>query len=354
MKLTGVQIQRLCDGLVDGYSVESFHIFLRFHLDKSIDDVSSPGTKPERFFSAIENSEQKEWLCELLAQLAQHGANGSLKSTAGNLLSKVCERGGRGSNGGDPLQSCLVGSRPFVNRETFRYLMSEFRQDPTRLLLIKGSSGGGNSHSWYFIQHLARHDQASARLVDLKEWQKPNGPSPEEVLESIYDRLALPTTGWKLDDLAQGDRRSIKLVNRFIGDSPGLASHYWLVIDHLDRVDLPEATLELAERLAIAVARGNCERISLALIGFPRSLPADLEPFILRDTPSGFGEPEVRRHFMRLAEQHRRAMAGEALEALVAKTFEGFSPPRNKDQMYQIAGRLASLSASVVRGEGLP
>jgi len=364
VNLSGAQMEALWAEMGAGFTIEGLTMFLRFRLEKELEDFAPNGSKKERIFSILDHADRTDWLCRLLAALAESGPNRSLKELAARLQADVFG----GENGVDgrpqnPLQACLVSRRPFVDRRPFRTAMGELCDENARVAVIKGPSGGGNSHSWYFVKYLAKKTgKARASLVDLKRWKGADAPSPDELMESIASQLGLTLDGWPRDDLAQGTRRSIKLVDWLVRRSADLPERCWLVLDHLDRFDLPDDTIELAEQLAVEVETGNIENLSLVLIGFDRNLRDDLDPYLLRDAPAGFNELQVSEHFAELAAEAGHAISKTKLAEVVAETFAGLEPnlqagpdelPFTKEQMQVIGARLAHLSARVLRGEDL-
>lgn len=362
MQLSGPQMQALCEEMARGFTVNELTRFLRFQLQLELEDVAGPGTKPQRIFFAVSDAQRHDWLEALLDKLASDGPNDALKALAGRLLAAAPAAAGAGG-GADPIHDLVVSRRAFVDRSNFRNQMREFRDGNARVAVVKGLKGGGNSHSWFFIEHLARETPPTkARLVDLKKWRSDEGPSPDDVMANIASLLGLSRDGWPADDLAQGARRSEKLVEWMVGKSQGLTEQYWIVIDHLDRIGLREDTVELAEQLAVEVETGNCQNLSLVLIGFDRTLRRDLDPYLLRDAPAGFIAPQVRQYFTDLAAAAGHAIAAAKLDELVDQTFDGLAAPAvvnpdelpfTKEEMQDIGGRLAHLSVRVIRGEEL-
>lgn len=67
MKLTGLQMQALCEALGDAYTIETLRMALRFRLGKDLDDYASPAPKPQRIFELVAAAECEDWAPQLLA-----------------------------------------------------------------------------------------------------------------------------------------------------------------------------------------------------------------------------------------------------------------------------------------------
>jgi hypothetical protein len=243
-----------------------------------------------------------------------------------------------------PWQGHLFGGRrrPFIDRvELRRYLPAMLEPDGPRVLVVNGPRYSGRSYSWHLIAHVSEAcGEYDAYRIDIKEWEGTQ-LTPVDLMREIASQLGWPTP--EVDFTAQEDTQARTLLSWFKPKMRDERRRRWLVFDSLDADRATDAALRLIDNIASAAERHEAGDLRVVLLAYGRSLPGDVDPFILREPLRLIGVPEIRAFFESVAIETGRPAEAAALDELVA-TLLGTPPPPLPLLLGDVAPRAAELA----------
>ena len=251
-----------------------------------------------------------------------------------------------------PWQGSLFGGRrrPFIDRaELRRYLPVLIEPGGARVLAVNGPRYSGRSYSWHLIAHVSEAcGEYEAYRIDLNDWAGTQ-VTPTDLMGVIASKLGWPVP--EVDPTAQEDTQARMLLSWFTRKMKAERGTSWLVFDSLDADRATDAALRLVEGIAIAADRHEAGDLRVILLAYGRSLPGDIDPYILREPLSPVGVPELRNFFESVAIEMDLRVKADALDDLVARLL-GTPPPPGPLLLSDVAPRAAKLAREAFCGAG--
>jgi hypothetical protein len=249
-----------------------------------------------------------------------------------------------------PWQGSLFGGRrrPFIDRaELRRHLPVLIERDGARVLAVNGPRYSGRSYSWHLIAHVSEAcGEYEAYRIDLNDWAGTQ-VTPTDLMRVIASKLGWPVP--EVDLTAQEDTQVRLLLSWFTRKMKHERGTSWLVFDSLDADRATDAALRLVEGIAIAADRHEAGDLRVILLAYGRSLPGDIDPYILREPLSPVGIPELRNFFESVATEMGLRVKEAALDDLVTRLL-GTPPPPGPLPLGDLAPRAAKLAREAFCG----
>lgn len=202
----------------------------------------------------------------------------------------------------NPLEACIVRGRfAMFDRDVLRAALRQLMlADGPNVLVVRGPSGTGCSHSLELVVHLNDHLRAF-RLVTVDLEDTPTEIDPQDFITDMALQLGVATRPPARH--AQTARWNADLISWFVGHVEERAEPVWVVVDgfdhHRPRDEIVELLTELVDR-----AERKCLHLRVILLGWEELLPPRLESRILYERIGTMG-PEVLNEFFTQFLQHQ-------------------------------------------------
>ena len=273
---------------------------LRLALGRNIEDLTSGGTRPQKYLEVIVRADAQGWLDGLMEGLFEdqksQGNQEALDALA-DVSNRIWPQGGPN----DPHLHLLAASLAFVDRDAVRRTIREVVTAGTpHVLVLRGRGLAGTSYCWQLISHVAR-EIGSIKLIHF-DLDTDHLRTPASVMKAIGLRASFgvpPSRNDLLDSDGAEDDEAPQLASRlsdwFLGKAVEHAAETgeqtWLVIDNAHRQTVPSATKDMIDGLARAVATGMADRLHLFVLG-AESRPS-LSLLIREDDVAPLGRPDI-------------------------------------------------------------
>jgi Effector-associated domain 1 len=313
MRLTGLQSAALQQALLDAYPEHShLKLMLSRQLDRNLSRISLAESLDGVAQQLIARANAEGWVYELiLAARRDNPGNEALRDFASALPSAS------GTSGGDNFDVLFFRNRPLVDRDRLRDALRHLDAlDGKRILIVDGGAETGKSYSVELIQHLKGIRQYSVVDIDLLRYAKPNVEvTAWDIAESIALQMGVvPPDKVEHEQLS---RWVVTCANWLKGKLRNVQETWWIVIDHFERLSLPDSTIDLVQELA-RLADGPVPNMRLVLVGYRHGLPANVEPSVEREAIEELTEVHLVEFFIRFITQKFSKRLEEEVVAEIA------------------------------------
>jgi hypothetical protein len=224
----------------------------------------------------------------------------------------------------DPTESCMLGTRAFVNRESFRQALKTFdaaHPDADSVLIIEGGSPSGKTHGLRLAKACA--PQLRRTSIDVKVDFGEGLVNAGDLAEAIYGSPILP----KFDPTKE-DAEVPRLHKWLMAKFSTLVETWWIIIDHCDRPNLTTPARELLIKLATKIESSDLPNLRLILVGFARTtLPGGLSWASRHDKAELPPAAEVRAWFQKVAAIKQKPVVATDIDGYLAEVFAGHPNP---------------------------
>jgi hypothetical protein len=321
MKLTPEQEEQVYNQLHDAYDPNSLSRMLSIKLGKRLEDVANVNQDfVTVVFSVVKKATAEDWLLSLLdAAAAFHPEQQALTDFVAKFKAELAPAGLTGTEL-NPFRAYFLrkGHRfPFVDRERLRDAVEEMHNPlgETRVLLVDGNTRTGktyiNEYLTFLSSQLASH---KFYYIDLADDYLPDFRAGD-LMTSIARRMGTEPKSVPPQE-AQEARWSKLLVEWLISEAVKKQETWWIVIDHLRKVNLRADMQALINRLVKEIDRTNPPvRLVLLDCGGPERLPPDAQNSVEPVEIGPVSKPQLVAFFRDLGTLKSKALAEDALEA---------------------------------------
>ena len=284
MKLAPQDLRDLQNLLLETYTtVKSLELVLSV-VGWNIEDVTTDGTRPQKFLEVLDHAAANNWLQPLLERIfilaeQQDPPNLPLMDQLADLFLRIWPL----TQEGEPHQHLLTTNFAFVNRDRVRDLVASVVDYGTpSVLLLNGAQYSGTSYCWALINHVAR-EVADVNVVYLN-FDQYSGDSllPYGIMSSVRQMAGFPEVPLRNDLLTadgepdnQSPQLTLSLCQSFLQQAGDLIrdqrTRFWLVLDNTHRDRVPPETKELVKGLANQIGPGAVNRLALFVLGTDQS-----------------------------------------------------------------------------------
>jgi hypothetical protein len=250
---------------------------------------------------------------------------------------------------GSPLDTVLPGPMPFFDRTDLRGCLDEIL-DPkigARILVIKGPSPSGKSHSFTLIGRVGRgRAGADVQRIPLDEFATDDQLEPVDLMTAIANKFHISTMGMPDKRRAQDARITQKLINWFVGAFNGRErpeQTVWLVLDGFNLPGCPTWVHDFAGLLAVQSATEQVDML-LFLIGFDETrLPSECD-FVHRVEHATQPTADHVWEFINAYARSRQFMLDAALKRpMLDAVFKSITLPADHAELKLIAKRAVDI-----------
>jgi len=162
--------------------------------------------------------------------------------------------------------------KKFIDRTNLGERLKElFDSDNQRVLLVRGPSGLGRTHSKWRIQHVAQKLGIQMVYINLMGDKIPSTTSVTDIILRLFNRMRLPIQDFK-DRVQQDAGQAQTFVDTLIGlcsQEPLSAQKWCIVFDDYDRKGVDKAVMKLVDDLLKAAADQEIRPIWTISLGHP-------------------------------------------------------------------------------------
>ena len=314
--------------------------------DQWFDQLEKPDLElPDNLLSALRKADTHGWLSRLL-RAASDGA-----PTDSKLAELVASYGPSNYvEGVDHFGMCkLSGGYLMIDRDPLRHSVRQL-YDPAgqRILHVTGPDCSGKSYSRRLIFHVNEMLGTFTLIdIDLEEQLRMLGPNriffPDDLCRLLVQRLgyddfimAPPPAG------EQWARWNLEFCRDFESRAERDPERHWIVFDAFNKVMLSDAVIDLIKELALRVSK-QLFRFRMVLVGYRSSLPLDVLPTVMTDSPGPIGEMQVLEFLVRYFRDEHPKLDDEAITdraAVAAAELLQDLDPSKTGYLIQLAPRL--------------
>jgi hypothetical protein len=318
-----------------------------------IDDIAPPGVHRKRVVDVLQHAQQQLWFADLATTVVDDpqawGAPLATAMAQAMAAWQAAEREQAPQSPRDPKAALvLFNQAPFVDRAAQRAPLERlltFQQ--RRVMVVRGAAATGKTHLAHFIRHLAE-DRPKLRLATLYIHEiSADLIGAHELMQRLTARMALPAADLSTDQQAQEARLAEKLCDTFIGQTQAFlqSGDSWvLVLDGLNSPKLSLGAKELIDRLIIAAARGDLNKVCLVLLAHEGPLPSQVAFDVDEHQLLPLASTDLRDHVRALADRLGRELDDAGADGLVQGfLLDGLSLPPGHEAMALIGQRLRQL-----------
>jgi len=270
IKLTGQQIKRLRDALLNAYSKKALKDLLLFNLEKTISHIVSETEDDRTIVSeVIATARQEGWLSDLIKQAyEERQSDVELKALYKELQPMIS------AAAFDHYTARFLGKDwPILNRGDMREALRRLDgQLQSRIFVIDGEPGSGKTYSVQFISYLReQYENFQMALIDLPLLMQMSSDGTGrlgDVGTSICSQWSI--TGKQTDQKDQNEQDSrwiVQFCDWLTGQLSNATLPHWVVIDHFDKALISQGTQDLIQQLAIR-AYVNMPMLRLVLLSY--------------------------------------------------------------------------------------
>ena len=323
IQLTGPQAIALRDALSEAFPDEDRFGDVVLLANKRLNMVSAPGRPlPSRILETIKDAEANNWLLDLLEHaVASNPADPILTDLANRLKATAPPPGV------SPYHMCrLSGGTVMVNRKPLRAAVEELNdRQGRRILVIRGDSRSGKSHSLQLITFIA--DMVGGFTVVPVDLDPRQDTQTRRVIgaHDLASRLvSLCGYGIPIPE-PPSDRQWSKWVTAFGDEFAKLANvepaPRWIVIDGMNKVLLDQSAVDLIQDLASRVYSA-LTRLRLVLVGYEQSLPALVLPYIQEEKVARISDADLLEFFVLARQELNKHADEDAVAEVVARVLD--------------------------------
>jgi hypothetical protein len=218
----------------------------------------------------------------------------------------------------EPYDACFVESHPFVNRGPLRELLRSLHAPKPkalkkpRILIIRGNTKSGKSHTKYLINHLAAKYGFEKAFVDLAS----NGgdvsrPTVARTIGALMRLTGVPQPGTE-----QLTRWALNFFADFVGQIGDSA--WWLVIDDFEHVSVSDELAEFIDELAGKINL-SLPNVRLILIGYKREPLSTVSRIVVQETTEPISDEQLANFFAQFYREYGPALGDDELSDKIAE-----------------------------------
>jgi hypothetical protein len=243
-----------------------------------------------------------------------------------------------------PHESWLAATRPFVNRDTLRQVLSTFDAadlGADSVLIIEGDRRSGKTHSVRLARICAPANRLKA--VNIKDWGE-GLVNVGELAEALAGSSIVPAF-----DPTKEDAEGPRLLKWLVGKLQSLLPTIWVVVDHCNSLTMTRPARELLIGIASTIEAGNLSNVRLILIGFDRAtLPDSLSWASRHDKAELPRAKEVRKWCESLASHEQKKFCQADIDSFLTEVFAGHPDPSNATMNPEVEPRLFSVYRKIM------
>ena len=315
MELTLDQRTRLREMLLrDIPTVEELRDFVNDIGGRKLDHYSTATNLVSIVIELIAAAIAQRWIEELVTEFVRRFSHQPDVAAFGVEVTPAAPRRAQAA----PYDACFVESHPFVDRGPLRGLLRNLHAPkPTalkkpRILVIRGDTKSGKSHTKYLINHLAGQYGFEKAIVDLAS----NGGdvSRPTVARSIGAQMRL--SGVPQPGTEQLTRWALNFFDDFVGQIGNSA--WWLVMDDFEHVSVSDALAEFINELATKINM-SLPNVRLILIGYKRELPESVGRIVATETTGPISDENLAEFFIQFYEEYGPDLDEDAVAGRIAE-----------------------------------
>jgi hypothetical protein len=230
----------------------------------------------------------------------------------------------------DPYGARLISSgavRVQVDRSGLSQALREVVRDGLPVCSIRGGAGSGKSHSWFLIQHVAKHvarevnnDVDLLRIDIEKEWKA--AFEAAEFVGMLARRLDMPAS-FVTEEFTNPQRVSHELAGLFVRNFRALPPRQrWLIVDGLDRPFVTDSARVFIGLLANAAANGELPGLRLFVTGYEAEFDQDVLDVLCEEQIGPIECHHVEHFFQEVASHSGQTLVEGEAQALAARTLQ--------------------------------
>jgi hypothetical protein len=226
----------------------------------------------------------------------------------------------------NPYYMCRLGSGTvMVNRKPLRAAVEELNDLlGRRIFVIRGDSRSGKSHSLQLITFIAQmvggftplaldldphRDDQARRVIGARDLATR--------LIGLGYNIALPEDPTDL----QWSKWVTTFGDRFAAEASQHPGNRWIVIDSMNKVLLDQSAVDLIQDLVTRV-HTVLTRLRLVLVGYDRSLPPLILPYIQEEKVTRISSEDLVEFFVLAHQELNRPVVNETLADTVARILD--------------------------------
>ena len=309
MKLKGSKILQLRDVLVVNYTQAEFDDLL-LTIEQRLETISTASGMNQIVKEVIYRAEKDNWIIDLISKAAEQRQDDPvLKQLYTELCAPLLTELGNSEN---PYKAWrLLGGQLFVDRVPLRRVIERElnNQLGKPILVVDGPRLSGKTHNLMYINHL-QNSLKNFEIVwlDLEELALEQQVEPEDIGRSIVTQMGLEGMPPRQNEQASTwGRHFCEWLSTKI---PDLEQTYWIVIDHCDKVLLPQGSRDLLVHLTKFIPI-KLKPHRLVLLGYPNweTLPVLVKNFAIRETMGLIDGAELDTFFRLLYQEQQEQRA---------------------------------------------
>jgi hypothetical protein len=320
IQLTGPLTIKIEKALLAAFPQENDFSSLVSDSGYTLDQVSGPKQPlPTRILETLKHAEAHDWLLALISKAA------GLRPADPVLRDLHSELGPQAPPPNlSPYYMCRLGSGTvMVDRKPLRAAVEELHDlQGRRVLVIKGDSWSGKSHSVQLITFIA-DVVGGFTLVELD--LDPHRDDQTRLVITARDLASrlIRLMGYQIAwPESSGDRQWSKWVTEF-GDEFARcaatdATRRWIVIDGMNKVLLDQSAVDLVQDLTTRIYK-SLPRLRLVLVGYEQSLPPLIMPYIQEEKVARIGDNDLIEFFVLAHEELSRPHDEDSLADIVLR-----------------------------------
>lgn len=314
MKLSGKELERLHEALLEAFTREDLELMLEFKTGRQLDRLAPEGDLESVVFAVISRAQRENWLADLVK-------GGHATNPASPLLRQfhdwfVSLPGI--SVAADPYDVLYMYDRePLLGRAELRRHVKTLNlpNAGARIFVVDGDPVSGKSYTLNYISYLKEYVGGfQFAWVDLQALTLKFGALlPEDVGQSIGRQLRLDLATMPARGNEQASRWSQFFCDWFTGVVSQSDEIYWIVLDECRRYlrqDIRDLVQELAQRIAFQL-----DNVRLVLLHQKKSdLPVNVLARVEEERIQTIGETELIEFFQSIHGRFRAGVSDEEFE----------------------------------------
>ena len=297
MRLTGPELKTLRDHMVRLLSMSDLEMLVSF-LDHDLESIAGANAdKTKAAFRVLIAANNEGWLTELLTGFRDERPDDpALKAFTESLLAAP------GAVPPDPYNACYPDSRPCVNRASLRSTLRSLVAGQARILIVRGESRTGKSHTANLIKALSRNVGFEVIAVDLVRYAAAGDVTPPDIGRALADQMGL--TGAPALGNEQLSRWTLSYFDWLVGQMRNRAETFWVVIDGFQSISVSQAVNDFVDELCARI-NGTLLTMRAVLISYERELSSDIDPILSTDVTGAITVDDLTRFFVQFYRDHK-------------------------------------------------
>jgi hypothetical protein len=343
MKLTGKQFEDLTAALLDAYDRQRLAMMLKIRLEKRLDVITAPGDLQSVVFDLIGVAEAEGWTYDLIREAHDWvPGNDLLTAFAASMPPQLLQPAAQAP---DPFQRCFLydlDTMAFVNRTRFRTALESLdTRGGARVVTVDGPEDSGKSYSFQFVSYLSEARGSFEPIwIDLTEPPSAHY-GPDDLARRIALQMSVNLENDPMPEKRAADPRWVmELCDWLVGQVRKSNTTWWIVLDGILQVELPDETLHFVRGLAQRAALTE-PLLRLVLLSYRSELlPPNTFHRVLSEELEPLQQLDLKSFFEKLLEEKGIVFDPGTVDPAVAHVINKVPPPYT-------AKRLADLPQAI-------